>query len=184
MNDNFKYQMIAIQALNDKYGFNPAPEQVKLLESDGEGTYILFRVGEHEYRCDNGKITNLEEQKKLDEDIDFNMKIYREKCIAEDQIKILKDRIQTLETENASIKPLRCSVEWLNEEREKVEKVLNDTRAEALKAIENPDGTLECKKAWYHSHEGEIEMAWFLGLISERVKDWLKEEWLTHKPTA
>ena len=38
MNNNFKIQMIAIQALDKKYGFTPSPQQVKLLESDGEGT--------------------------------------------------------------------------------------------------------------------------------------------------
>ena len=43
--ENFKIQLIATQALHDKYGFCPATEQVKLLESDGEGTYILFLVG-------------------------------------------------------------------------------------------------------------------------------------------
>ena len=56
--NTFKIQLIATQALHDKYGFCPAPQQVKLLESDGEGTYILFHVGGHEYRCEDGKIRN------------------------------------------------------------------------------------------------------------------------------
>lgn len=76
-NENFKIQLIATQALHEKYGFCPATEQVKLLESDGEGTYILFRVGEHEYRCENGEITNLEEQKKLDAELSANVELLR-----------------------------------------------------------------------------------------------------------
>ena len=83
--NTFGIQMTAIQALDKKYGFTPSPQQVKLLESDGEGTYILFRVGEHEYRCENGEITNIEDQKKLDEEISIYMEISRmhEKDLAE-----------------------------------------------------------------------------------------------------
>ena len=75
--ENFKIQMTATQALHDKYGFCPAPQQVTLLESDGEGTYILFRVGEHEYRCENGEITNIEDQKKLDAELSANVELLR-----------------------------------------------------------------------------------------------------------
>lgn len=75
--NNFKYQLIAIQALDKKYGFCPSPQQVKLLESEGEGTYILFRVSGHEYRLEDGMITNIEEQKKLDEEISTYLEISR-----------------------------------------------------------------------------------------------------------
>lgn len=75
--NNFKYQLIAIQALDKKYGFCPSPQQVKLLESDGEGTYILFRVDGHEYRCENGEITNIEDQKKLDAELSANVELFR-----------------------------------------------------------------------------------------------------------
>ena len=83
--NNFKYQLIAIQALDEKYGFCPSPQQVKLLESDGEGTYILFHVSGHEYRLEDGVITNIEEQKKLDEEISSYAEINRihEKDMAE-----------------------------------------------------------------------------------------------------
>ena len=69
--------MIAIQALHKKYGFGPDPDRITLLESDGEGGYILFKVGEHEYRCDDGEITNIEEQKQLDEEADIQAKANR-----------------------------------------------------------------------------------------------------------
>lgn len=108
MNDNFKYQMIAIQALDKEYGFCPAPEQVKLLESGGDGYYILFRVGEHEYRCDNGTITNLEYQKKSEETINQYFKMFvdarKEEGIAEDRIKDLQKRINELRFENRELK--------------------------------------------------------------------------------
>ena len=87
MEDNFKIQLIATQALHDKYGFCPAPQQVTLLESDGEGTYILFRVGEHEYRCENGEITNLEEQKKLDAELSANVELLRMRQRDMDELK-------------------------------------------------------------------------------------------------
>ena len=76
--ENFKYQMIAIQALDKKYGFCPSPQQVKLLESDGEGTYILFRVDGHEYRCENGMIVNIEDRKKSTEVLDEYFQMYFE----------------------------------------------------------------------------------------------------------
>ena len=76
--DNFEYQLIATQALDKKYGFCPATEQVKLLESYGDGTYILFRVGEHEYRCEDGEITNMEELKKIEEAVSLYFGMFRE----------------------------------------------------------------------------------------------------------
>ena len=98
--ENFKYQMIAIQALNKKYGFCPSPQQVKLLESDGEGSYILFRIGEHEYRCDNGMILNIEDGKKSEETLSqyfhMFMKASEEKDLVEVRNRILVDEIREL----------------------------------------------------------------------------------------
>ena len=73
--DTFATQLIAIQALHKKYGFTPSPQQVKLLESSDDGSYILFHVNGHEYRCENDEITNIEDQKKLDEEINFYLEI-------------------------------------------------------------------------------------------------------------
>ena len=107
-NENFKLQVIAIEALNNKYGFCPAPQQVTLLESDGEGTYILFRVGEHEYRCDNGMILNIEDGKKNDEVIDEYFQVYFEalkgKNAMEYQSKQQTKRINELRFENRELK--------------------------------------------------------------------------------
>lgn len=107
-NENFKIQMIAIQALHNKYGFCPAPEQVKLLESDGEGSYILFKVNGHEYRCDDGEIINIEDRKKSEEAPSqyFHMflKAREEKGIAEVQVKIETQRVIDLRRENLELK--------------------------------------------------------------------------------
>ena len=83
--NTFAIQLAAIQALDKKYGFTPSPQQVKLLESSGDGSYILFRVDDHEYRCEDGEITNIEDQKKLDEEISTWSEISRmkEKDLAE-----------------------------------------------------------------------------------------------------
>ena len=106
-NENFKLQMIATQALHKKYGFCPAPEQVKLLESDGEGTYILFRVGEHEYRCDDGKIINIEDQKKSEKALDEYFNMYMEarkyKGLAEDRVRIETQRVIDLRRKNREL---------------------------------------------------------------------------------
>lgn len=40
-------------ALKSEYGFAPALNKIILLEAHGDGTYILFRVGIHEYRYDS-----------------------------------------------------------------------------------------------------------------------------------
>lgn len=102
--ENFKIQLTATQALHNKYGFCPAPQQVTLLESDGEGTYILFRVGEHEYRCENGEITNIEDQKKSEEAINFYFDMYgkasKDKDIAEEKIGCLKRTVANMRQQN------------------------------------------------------------------------------------
>ena len=107
-NENYKIQMIAIQALYEKYGFCPAPQQVTLLESDGEGTYILFKVNGHEYRCDDGEIINIEDRKKSEEALEqyFHMflKASEDKGIAEDRIRQQTKRINELRFENRELK--------------------------------------------------------------------------------
>ena len=143
-NENFKYQLIAIQALHDKYGFCPAPEQVRLLESDGEGTYILFKVGEHEYRCDDGEITNLEDQKKLDEAVEFfcerafcerAKKNHEDKAIAEEKMEALKDECrrlrEALDTDEESLQAMRGA----NKDLKEANKCLTDQVEELKKTL-------------------------------------------------
>ena len=107
-NENWKLHMIAIQALHNKYGFCPAPQQITLLESGGEGTYILFRVGEHEYRCDNGTIVNLEDLKKNGEVVDEYFRMYfealKDKNALEHQSRQQLKRINELRFENRELK--------------------------------------------------------------------------------
>ena len=81
---------------------------MKLLESDGEGTYILFRVGEHEYRCDNGTIVNLEDLKKNGEVVDEYFRMYfealKDKNALEHQSRQQLKRINELRFENRELK--------------------------------------------------------------------------------
>ena len=63
-----------------------------------------------------------------------------------------------------------------------VKEVLTSTRAEALRSIESAGSSYGTKNAWYYTHVGEIEMAFFLGLISDKEFSELKEEWKTHQP--
>lgn len=48
-----EFKNIAKQALQSEYGFSPAKADIVLLEADGTGLYILFRVKGHEYRFDS-----------------------------------------------------------------------------------------------------------------------------------
>lgn len=75
--NTFGFKLVASNALKIKYGFGPAPDQITLPESDGDGNYILFRVGEHEYRYEDDEITNIEEQKKLDAELSANVELLR-----------------------------------------------------------------------------------------------------------
>lgn len=47
---NRQLKETAIAALKCEYGFAPIQKQVVLLEASEDRTYILFRVGKHEYR--------------------------------------------------------------------------------------------------------------------------------------
>lgn len=42
-------------ALESEYGFKPALDKIVLLEASDDRTYILFRVGRHEYRFESYK---------------------------------------------------------------------------------------------------------------------------------
>ena len=42
-------------ALESEYGFKPALDKIVLLEGSDDRTYILFRVGSHEYRFNSYK---------------------------------------------------------------------------------------------------------------------------------
>lgn len=57
---------IVVTALKDEYGFVPKKSDITLLESSGDGTYILFRVRNIEYSFDSYHIdswTTLSEYK-------------------------------------------------------------------------------------------------------------------------
>ena len=50
---NQELRHIAKQALDCEYGFSPKLSDIKLLEADGNGLYILFSVKGNEYRFDS-----------------------------------------------------------------------------------------------------------------------------------
>ena len=60
--------------------------------------------------------------------------------------------------------------------------ILKSTRDEAAQIVDNPEASHDARLAWYFCHIGEIEMAWFLSLISEQEKDELTGEWKKHHP--
>lgn len=50
---NQELRHIAKQALDCEYGFSPKLSDIKLLEADDTGLYILFSVKGNEYRFDS-----------------------------------------------------------------------------------------------------------------------------------
>ena len=62
------------------------------------------------------------------------------------------------------------------------ESVLRTTRAECLRGMESAN--LDSRMAWYYTHCGEIEMASYLGAISNERMNALEDEWREHKPVA
>ena len=135
---NFKLQLIAVEALSKKYGFSPAPQMVTLLESDGEGKYILFRVGEHEYRFENGEIINIEDHEKLKEKdthfFDMYMEAKKDKESAEDRIKELSARIgelgRKLRFREADLTKATMRQEELEDTIQKITKRINELHFE------------------------------------------------------
>ena len=151
-NNDDKLKMIAAQALADKYGFCPAFECVKLLESFNE-EYILFCVGTHEYRFDNGELVNIEDQKKLDEELSANVKLLQmqNKNMNElmedhaDQIKqfVIKEQMLT-EAYNAK----RMEVEdW--KERMRLLQTLADDRKKEIERLEESNKQLKKERDEY-----------------------------------
>jgi len=63
-----------------------------------------------------------------------------------------------------------------------VEAVLNTTRAECLRGMESAN--MDAQMAWYYTHCGEMEMASFLGAITNERMNALEREWRDHKPIA
>lgn len=137
--NTFGFKLVASAALKIKYGFGPAPDQVTLLESDGDGNYILFRVGEHEYRYEDDEITNIEEQKKNDEAVEFfcerAKKDHKDKAIAEEKMEALKDECrrlrEALDTDEESLQAMRGA----NKDLKEANKCLTDQVEELKKTL-------------------------------------------------
>lgn len=130
MDNNFKLQLIAIQALQNKYGFCPAPQQVTLLESDEDGSRILFRVGEHEYHCDDGEITNVEDMMKHSEGIEHFIRMYQ--AVSKD-LDEAKDKIKSLEGELEGIRFVNRKLKDDNRDMKEDNKSLKSERDEYIK---------------------------------------------------
>lgn len=50
---NRQLKAIAITALKSEFGFAPMQKDIVLLEASGDGTRILFKVANHEYRFES-----------------------------------------------------------------------------------------------------------------------------------
>ena len=71
--------------------------------------------------------------------------------------------------------------DMLRTEVNSAEKILKSTHQEASRIVDNPEADRDARMAWYFTHMGEMEMAKFLGFISEDRRAELAAEWKTHK---
>ena len=62
------------------------------------------------------------------------------------------------------------------------EAILTRTRAECLRGMESAN--MDARMAWYYTHCGELEMASYLGAITNKRMNALEDEWREHKPIA
>lgn len=67
-------------------------------------------------------------------------------------------------------------------EKINAEAILTRTRAECLRGMESVN--MDARMAWYYTHCGEMEMASYLGAITNERMNALENEWREHKPIA
>lgn len=186
-NENFKIQLIAIQALHKKYGFCPAPEQVKLLESDGEGTYILFKVNGHEYRCD-GEIINIEDREKSTEALEQYFQMFMtasEKLgAAKEKMEALKDECrrlrEALDTDEESLQAMRGA----NKDLKETNKFLTDQVEELKKMLHYREMALDKAAAKREELETKNRQLcndlagerWTVRILKEKLEKYEKPE--------
>ena len=60
------------------------------------------------------------------------------------------------------------------------EEIIYAARGECLRNMESPN--MLTRMAWYYTHCGELEMASFLGAITNERMNALESEWREHKP--
>lgn len=59
---NTELKKVAQNALKNSYGFAPALNAIALLETCGDGSYILFHVGKHIYEVDKYSFVEKKEE--------------------------------------------------------------------------------------------------------------------------
>ena len=60
------------------------------------------------------------------------------------------------------------------------EEILFTTRSECLRGMESDN--MDTRSAWYYTHCGEMEMACYLGAITNERMNAMETEWRQHKP--
>lgn len=108
MKSNTELKKIAAKAIEKEYGFSPSQGAITLLEADGDGIYILFRMGKHEFRLIDGKLTDVTLEKEKDEAVaaTYSFYIEREKKyqFAEVERAELRKELEALRDENDELK--------------------------------------------------------------------------------
>ena len=110
---------IAAKAIEKEYGFSPSHGAITLLESDGDGIYILFRMGKHEFRLIDGKLTDVTLEKEKDEAVAATYSFYIEREKKFQFAEVERDELRK------EIEALRDEYDELNKQQEKQEKLFS-----------------------------------------------------------
>ena len=108
---------IATKAIEKEYGFSPSHSAITLLESDGDGIYILFRMGKHEFRLIDGNLTDVTLEKEKNEAVAATYSFYIDREKKFQFAEVERDELRK------EIEALRAEYDDLKKQQEKQEKL-------------------------------------------------------------
>ena len=92
--NNTELKKIAANAFEAEYGVRPALKSITLLESCGDGSYVMFAIGEREYSFNNGQFTDWHYDVIVSEVILNNARMLNE---ARKENEELRERVEKME---------------------------------------------------------------------------------------
>jgi hypothetical protein len=94
MKSNTELKKIAANAFEAEYGVRPELKKITLLESSGDGSYVMFAIGKREYSFNNGQFTDWHYDAIINEVILNHSQLYFNVCKENDE---LRERVENME---------------------------------------------------------------------------------------
>lgn len=94
MKTNAQLKKIAANAFEAEYGVRPELKKITLLEAAGDGSYVMFAIGEREYSFNNGQFTDWHYDAIVNEVILNHARMYNEVCRENEE---LRERVEKME---------------------------------------------------------------------------------------